>query len=186
MSSTTPITNRIIADVRYAAGVELVRVCEDGLTLGDAGIARRQAAASKRNGNRGARAYWLGIARELRTRRIVAVCNLDSDSLSATCPVHGDWSNCPDAAKGDKRTLSVSPGCGYVDPDSELCATCGMRADWHDAYDMACPDDDGPHPYSFAADAAPIALDDHSAAYNWAVRGIRPTASERIRSARDA
>lgn len=31
----------------------------------------------------------------------------------------------------------------------------------------------------------PISLDDHAAAYAWAVRGERPTASERIRNARD-
>lgn len=61
-----PATLRIISDIQHANGRELVRECGEGLTLGDAGHARRMARVAS---SRGSRAYWLGVARELRTRR---------------------------------------------------------------------------------------------------------------------
>jgi hypothetical protein len=85
MASATPITDRIVSDVNYARGVELVRTCGEGLTLGDAGAARRQAVASKRSGERNTRAYWLGIARELRTRRLPELDKV-ADTLNIELP----------------------------------------------------------------------------------------------------
>lgn len=54
------------------------------------------------------------------------------------------------APVAEASTLDVAPD--PFDDDATLCRSCGHRADWHDACDMACPDDDGPHPGSIAAD----------------------------------
>ena len=50
-----------------------------------------------------------------------------------------------------RTSLDVAPFSD--DPYAEICRHCGKRADWHDAADGQCPDDDAPHPYSVAADA---------------------------------
>lgn len=38
--------------------------------------------------------------------------------------------------------------------DALRCQRCGQRSDWHSYDDGACSDDDGPHPYSLAHEAA--------------------------------
>jgi hypothetical protein len=186
VSTFGPVTRSIISAARYTAGTELVRDCDTGLTLGDAWIARRQALASKRSGNYGQRAYWLGVARELRTRRVLGSSGAPvADFLAAhsvTVAVSRDYSQtfgrelvseCPNVSadcrrpgcvhtlEGDAAIRSTPtsgrhghPGPGS-DPDAEVCGGCGTRADWHDAVDGACPDDDGPHPFSVAAETMP-------------------------------
>lgn len=48
------------------------------------------------------------------------------------------------------------------DVDAALCRACGARSDWHAADDGQCPDDDNPHPYSYAADALERAAGDRA------------------------
>jgi hypothetical protein len=164
MESFGPISKRIISDVNYARGVELVKECGTGFTLGDAGHARRKANVERYRGakGRGARAYWLGVARELRTRRdpeldkTAAILNVElpasrpSGTLDAICAEGCNPADCPHSDR-ELTSLDVAPFSD--DPDAERCRHCGTRADWHDGSTGACPDDDAPHPYSVAADA---------------------------------
>lgn len=187
MSACTfgPVSRSIIATARYVDGVELVRDCGEGLTLGDAGEARRRARVAKSRGDVGTRAYFLAVARELRTRRVVPVSRyamarelhgaflagkIDHAGAVKLADAHGiaaEYRHVRNdaamtrafGAPGTVTKLDVPPSPD--DPDGEICRHCHTRADWHDASDGACPDGDGPHPYSVAADQMTSADCDH-------------------------
>lgn len=83
----------------------------------------------------------------------------DVDSWSSTRPADDDRAGGRNTITRNADADMATPGLDVApfgdDPDAEICRKCGHRADWHDASDMQCPDDDAPHPYSYAADATP-------------------------------